>query len=79
MPQAYVRTCPEIVALCMCIMRMLQFIKLDCFLQPFVIEALGLLASEASHSLVMSTGARDIYLYIYLYIYIRTSIASGHS
>ena len=42
MPQAYVRTCPEIVALCACIMRMLQLIKLDCFLQPFVIEALDL-------------------------------------
>ena len=31
------------------------------------------LASEASHSLVMSTGARDIY------IYIRLSIASRHN
>ena len=28
MPQAYIPTCPEIVALCVCIMRMLQLIKL---------------------------------------------------
>ena len=33
--------CPEIVALCVCIMSMLQLIKLDCFLQPFVIGHRG--------------------------------------
>ena len=39
MPQAYVGTCPEIVALCACIMRMLQLIKLLLGLSKWIVGA----------------------------------------